>query len=106
MDLLVTLNLAGYAAVTVGGFAVGALFGRKLTAEFMAAVHAAETRLAAIETELRLGHAGDARATAHALAAHAAATEKLAAALAAPHAASAASAPAAHQGHGAAGESA
>ena len=89
MDTLVTLNMAGYAAALAGGFIAGTLFGRKLVADFMAALHAVESRVTAVEAALGLHHAAPAAAPAPA---HAAVAE----AHAAPAKATSAEKPAAH----------
>jgi len=46
---MVYANLAGYVAVTLGGFVLGTIFGRKLVADVMRAMNAVEARLALLE---------------------------------------------------------
>jgi glutamate-1-semialdehyde aminotransferase len=90
IDALQLTALAAPAISLAGGFALGALFGRKLVADLVAMVQALDSRLSSVESTLSgagaaaIAHpaAAQAQHTA-ALEHHAQATEKLAGAIAA-----------------------
>ena len=91
MDTLITLNFIGYAAVLAGGALLGTMFGRRWVSDAETMLHVLESRVAALESTLRLGHlaAGVSSDSAtEAIKSHAMATEKLAIAIES-HAASA-----------------
>jgi hypothetical protein len=73
---MIGFDIAGYAAMSVGGFALGAVFGRKLKSDAAAAIHSIEARVSALEH-----HSAHQSAALHPAIAHAAAIEKLAGAI-------------------------
>lgn len=73
---MIGFDIAGYAAAAAGGFALGAVFGRKLKSDAAAALRSLEARVAALEHNSALR--GEAI---HSAAQHAAALEKLAGAI-------------------------
>jgi hypothetical protein len=73
---MIGFDIAGYAAASVGGFALGAIFGRKLKSDAAEALHSIEARVTALEHDSAHQMPAD-----HPAAAHAAAIEKLAGAI-------------------------
>jgi hypothetical protein len=73
---MIGFDMAGYAAMAAGGFALGALFGHKLKSDVAAVVGSIEARLTALER-----HSAQQSAAVHPAAQHAAAIEKLAGAI-------------------------
>jgi len=80
---MVYANLAGYVVVTLSGFVLGAIFGRKLVANAMTMMHSVEARMALVEQRLAGNHGGSNPAAQHAAAVdhHVSAIEKLAGAI-------------------------
>lgn len=73
---MIGFDVAGYAAMSAGGFALGAVFGRKLKSDAAAMMRSIEARVSALE------HDSARRSAAiHPMARHAAAIEKLAGAI-------------------------
>lgn len=82
METLVALNMIGYALAVGGGIVLGTMFGRMVLKDLLAAAHAVEGRLSALEASLH-HHSASPDHSHHSVAIekHAAATEKLAAAI-------------------------
>jgi len=74
-------NVSGMAVLAAGGFAVGALYGRRLAADAMAVLRSLESRVAAMEHAVRGGAGTSAAMSSQVSGAHAAALEKLAGAI-------------------------
>jgi hypothetical protein len=73
---MIELEIVGYAAMSVGGFVLGAVFGRKLKSDAAEAIHSIDARVSALEH-----HSAQQTAATHPAAQHAAAIEKLAGAI-------------------------
>ena len=73
---MIELSIASYAAASVGGFVLGAVFGRKLKSGAAEAIHSIDERVAALER-----HSARQNEAGHPAALHAAAIEKLAGAI-------------------------
>ncbi len=80
--MIIDATLTGIALAAGGGFALGAIFGRRLFSDLDALAHSLEARVGALE-HAAAGAAGQHAVAVHAIAVekHAAAVEKLAAAV-------------------------
>jgi uncharacterized membrane-anchored protein YhcB (DUF1043 family) len=79
----VIVEVAAVAIALVGGFALGAIFGRMLVSDLAATARSLQSRVSSVEHAVGAGKAQATHAHAAALERHAQATEKLAAAVAA-----------------------